>query len=354
MDEFLLQFVTVARTLSLTPEEKNASLTALRQFMVQPLTRTLHLTEEEKQEGKEALLAFIRSHPVEFPQKISVGEMLLSFLSRFPAAAVASVLLVVVSAGATTYASESSLPGDLLYPLKVTVLEPFRERFIEWREEKANLALRRVERRLEEARKLASGTRPMKREQRDAIERQISWSITDIEQERGNEMAALPSDHPEERNVYKKLEDTITAYEQILALPPQNEKNREHTREMAQFLGKQKKNLVAHRGATQAIPSEAGSAALSLERREPVKSMKEKEDRMAATATGSALPSVLPTEGLPSTSPLSATGSIPPHAPSLLQEEKELPPKKELPRITPGNNHKPATPVLCIPVLRSL
>ncbi|MDP3763366.1 MAG: hypothetical protein Q8Q92_01780 [bacterium] len=77
------------------------------------------------------------------------------YMRRMPAFAFALSLFLVISLSGAAYASGTSLPGDLLYPIKTKVVEPILdvvnrapEKKVEWEEEK-------VIRRIEEAEKLA-------------------------------------------------------------------------------------------------------------------------------------------------------------------------------------------------------
>jgi predicted phage tail protein len=71
---------------------------------------------------------------------------------------IASILLALLLAtgGGTAYAAEHALPGDTLYPIKVSVNEPVREALILNAENKADWILQRAERRLDEMSELAA------------------------------------------------------------------------------------------------------------------------------------------------------------------------------------------------------
>lgn len=65
------------------------------------------------------------------------------------------IALVLAGTGSLSFASENALPGDQLYPVKVNINEGARAFLSFSGEGKAELAIERVERRLEEAEKLA-------------------------------------------------------------------------------------------------------------------------------------------------------------------------------------------------------
>lgn len=70
---------------------------------------------------------------------------------------IAAVLVVgiILSGAGVSYAAESAVPGDVLYPIKVSVNEEVRSAFAQGHEKKAEWEAVRAERRLEEAATLA-------------------------------------------------------------------------------------------------------------------------------------------------------------------------------------------------------
>lgn len=79
---------------------------------------------------------------------------------------------MLLTGSGVSYAAESSLPGDALYPVKIGVNEPVREVLAVTPRAKAVWAARRVERRLEEAEALAAGA-GLKRVSAGAIQQAI-------------------------------------------------------------------------------------------------------------------------------------------------------------------------------------
>lgn len=105
----------------------------------------VRLSAESYGRIKGKLIAHITTHPVAVPSPY------LRFL-HLPARATALALAALLTVGgATAYASEGSLPGDPLYPVKVKVVEPARGVFAltqaakaSWRAEIANERLSEV------------------------------------------------------------------------------------------------------------------------------------------------------------------------------------------------------------------
>lgn len=121
---------------------------------LQNALKSVHLSKEEKAEGRAAFTAFMQENPL--PGRAKPG-FFSSFYLRLRRPVLASAMafgLLVVTTGGVTYASESSLPGDFLYPFKVDVVEEVRGAFQFNIEGKASWDAERIQRRFEEAKKL--------------------------------------------------------------------------------------------------------------------------------------------------------------------------------------------------------
>lgn len=64
-------------------------------------------------------------------------------------------IILLITGGGTTYAAEGSIPGDILYPIKIEVNEKLLSALTLKEEKKADWSVRQAERRLEEAAKLS-------------------------------------------------------------------------------------------------------------------------------------------------------------------------------------------------------
>lgn len=121
---------------------------------LQNALKNVHLSKEEKAEGRAAFTAFMQDNPL--PGKANPG-FFSSFYLRLRRPVLASAMafgVLVVTTGGVTYASESALPGDFLYPFKVDVVEEVRGAFQFNAEEKATWDAERMQRRFEEAEQL--------------------------------------------------------------------------------------------------------------------------------------------------------------------------------------------------------
>jgi hypothetical protein len=117
------------------------------------------LTKSEKVEGRDALMSFMNDTSSEeiSEKKRGFATLFGSLVSMRPQAVMSMVLAVVIASGGTvSYAAESSLPGDFLYPVKTEVNEEVRSILTFDSKEKADWEVARVERRLNEVTALES------------------------------------------------------------------------------------------------------------------------------------------------------------------------------------------------------
>ena len=82
------------------------------------------------------------------------------------------LLILMLAGGGVAFASEDTLPGDLLYPVKITVIEPIRDTLAFSASAKVYLEELKIQKRLKEAAILASQGRLT-----DAVERQIQMQV---------------------------------------------------------------------------------------------------------------------------------------------------------------------------------
>lgn len=124
--------------------------------------RRLSLTADEKAAGREMFRAYIALRPVRDVSADASGRQGMAkkpfgfALLVKPMSVFALVLALMVSAGGVSYAAEAALPGDVLYPVKVSINEEVRAVAAVSNEDKAKWETERAERRLAEAEALAS------------------------------------------------------------------------------------------------------------------------------------------------------------------------------------------------------
>lgn len=129
----------------------------LQQFIQK--AKKVRLTPEELKAGRESFMNYTQMHPVRnaaSPRHIyQTTPLWQSLLTKRPMFATIAIMLVLALSGGTAAAAEGAVPGSPLYPIKVHVNEEVRAALAASPEAKANWEARRVERRLEEAVKLA-------------------------------------------------------------------------------------------------------------------------------------------------------------------------------------------------------
>lgn len=126
---------------------------------LQSASKHLRLSAAEKQ----AMRAMLRerfagqARPLESPFFSYFTLRSFSIEGQFTLARLVPALAIVLLVGAgTASAAQSALPGDLLYPVKVSVSEPLQGAFVVTASEKARFHASLAERRLEEAQTLAA------------------------------------------------------------------------------------------------------------------------------------------------------------------------------------------------------
>ncbi|MFA5776632.1 MAG: hypothetical protein WC988_03715 [Patescibacteria group bacterium] len=119
---------------------------------------TTHLTSDEHDQIDHAVMSFVDSQPIiniNQPKimKYESPKLEFSFFGNFGkklAYATLSVIVILSVGGGTVYASNSALPGELLYPVKVNFTEELQAAMKLSDEAKAEWAVERINRRLNE------------------------------------------------------------------------------------------------------------------------------------------------------------------------------------------------------------
>ncbi len=111
--------------------------------------RNIRLQRNEHAALRAELIAFLASHPA--PAGHTFAKMMQRFALHKSLMIGSLVLLVAISGTGMSYAAERSLPGTILYPLKIDVLEPLRGAVAVTPEAKVQWEVTKVSRRLSEA-----------------------------------------------------------------------------------------------------------------------------------------------------------------------------------------------------------
>lgn len=184
--------------------------------------KNIRMTDTEKAR----MLERVFSLPTESP-----------YMRRIPAFALACSLILVLSFGGATYASVTSLPGDLLYPIKTRVVEPMLdivnyapEKKIVWEEEK-------VMRRIVEAEKLAEKDE-LNDERAEKLERSIEKSSEAFARAVGEADGEKAEDRKEEfrKKIDEREEVSVREEKKGEEKDEKKEENKEKQREKVKKL----------------------------------------------------------------------------------------------------------------------
>lgn len=151
--------------------------------------RSIRLRDEEKVRMRNALLYYIQTNPV---RNVDVPRPIYQMSSLFPLSLFrvitskpmyipAIILVLSLMGGGVSYAAEGSVPGDLLYPIKVRLNEEVRSAVAFTPRAKAEWAVRRTERRLEEAQELLTQNR-LNQETRLRLEEGLGEATREVRQ----------------------------------------------------------------------------------------------------------------------------------------------------------------------------
>ena len=118
------------------------------------------LTEAEREKMRALLQEYAMMKPVRksiaaVPARVTFPNAWLAYARRPIGIAIGAVLILTISSGSIAYAAEGTLPGDVLYPIKVNVIEPVQLALAASPEAKAALQMRFAGYRIDEAALLA-------------------------------------------------------------------------------------------------------------------------------------------------------------------------------------------------------
>lgn len=122
----------------------------------QLIKKSVKISLDKKDKGlmRANLLTFIRkSSNLEAVVAPATGRGVVLWFFK-PTSALAGMLIVVILGSGISFAAENSLPGELLYPVKLNFNEEVRSLTLFSEEEKTEWETRRAERRIEEGEKL--------------------------------------------------------------------------------------------------------------------------------------------------------------------------------------------------------
>ena len=125
--------------------------------------RSIRLEKREKDAQKRLLLGYMKEHPVSNGEEWrhhfqrSLGAFLTKPIIQLQPMPVLVALILMITIGAgVTVAAEGTVPGDTLYPMKIAFNEEIRGVLAFSEESRAEWAVEKTERRLEEIEKLSA------------------------------------------------------------------------------------------------------------------------------------------------------------------------------------------------------
>lgn len=145
--------------------------------------QNIRLSDEERASGRKRLLNFMASYPYQREEKPTLWSRFFGthFFLRAPATVALSLVILLTFSGSISYAAESSLPGDLLYPIKTEINEKVVGIF-KWNSEaKAEWELWQMQRRLGEAEMLAEKGE-LNVETRVELEEKVNFKVERMEE----------------------------------------------------------------------------------------------------------------------------------------------------------------------------
>lgn len=170
------------------------------------------LQKEEKNAMRTRLIDFMNVHPSLSTKRPALSSFFFEMFSvRLLANALpAALVLALVVGGSISFAAEGALPGDLLYPVKVSVNESVRGAIAISSEAKTEWNSELIERRLQEAEELANEGK-LDEDTRSEIESNIETHFADIETR-----ISAEGDNDRAAEVSSRLETALRGHEQIL------------------------------------------------------------------------------------------------------------------------------------------
>ena len=183
--------------------------------------RNAKLTASEKLLMRNNLEFLVAEYPAKAPLSIRITDAFHETINRIEHSgihagspfAVAFALVLVVGVG-TSFAASDALPGDTLYPVKITVNEGLESVLAISNESKAKLHVSKVTRRLEEAETLAAVGRLT-----PAVRAEIEENINKTGNEFDAAVIALAEDDNQLKvaEVQSDLEASLTGHIEVLA-----------------------------------------------------------------------------------------------------------------------------------------
>lgn len=178
---------------------------------------SVRLSDKERRDMSYVVREYMAHKPIPRGEYSSISIQWFSFawIQRPVAAALA---LVFIFSSGVSYAAESALPGDALYPVKTMINESVKVALATDTEAKANVQIELAERRIEEAAVLASENR-LDAETQSAL----AVAFETHAQSAAEEVAVIDeTDASAVAEITSRFETRLAAHEEVLALVSEN------------------------------------------------------------------------------------------------------------------------------------
>ncbi len=180
-------------------------------------SKQVTLTEEEKTHVRGKVLNFMKTHPVRKnirgrQQRAWSNILTFNYLVRKPMPIFLSIVLLLSGTAGITLASQNSLPGEMLYPIKLRS-EDVRSVLALSTQSKAELEVNFAENRLEEAEELSNETK-LDTEIRSNLENNFELHANRVE-EHAKALALV--DAKAAADISANLEASLRAHDRILS-----------------------------------------------------------------------------------------------------------------------------------------
>ena len=181
------------------------------------------LTRDEFSSMRKVLASFMKEHPLVLPHEVNHLTRRIDIeWMMFLRPALSALLIIALVGVGTSFAAEGTVPGDLLYPIKVHVTEPIRGVAAISGSAKASWDTEVASRRLEEMSKLASKG-SLDSDTRVELESAIELRTGEVEKR--VESLQKENDLETAAEVSSELEVTLRVHEQVLSQIAEDNEN---------------------------------------------------------------------------------------------------------------------------------
>ncbi|HUQ30102.1 MAG TPA: DUF5667 domain-containing protein [Candidatus Paceibacterota bacterium] len=186
--------------------------------LIADIGRQVTLSDSERAHMRGVLTEYMAFKPYRVtpaPSRISLFMRPFAFLAQPAFATLVAVLVIAVSSGGAAVAAEGALPGDVLYPIKVSLTEPLRLALANTPATKIAVHQQLAERRIDEVAALANEGKLTK-----ATEEELAFAFethANLAEEATANADADASDTETDNVAHTSFTSRLAAYQEVLA-----------------------------------------------------------------------------------------------------------------------------------------